>query len=914
MGGEREEAARGRDVASSVLSQGLYLHRTEKGAARVAKDGSISVRYVCDSTLGPSIRLYADLYALLARSRSGSNHHRFRSSKEFLPHAKYLLSHPTLNPLLCACKYCTGSKRAVPQAEGAYRPRPQGGSVAPKASRGGAGGGRGRPPGRRPGVGAGAATPNSVRVKTQLLPPSDRRPVLGINVPSATMRDNELMRTARAAVGESEGFRQGEFVWLSLDRPVRDPEKASRFIDKWPAQVELVTFEARVVRDEGGEAAAAGSKDPRRRGAGAAAAAGTRVEQKRMYNVILVGCPLERGKVGEERLQPFLAGFVDKDVSSSSFGSWEEHKWLEGEGQTEASSSSAGPPGFPPRLGLLNADGSTTANPSPNWTKCLGALAFSMTACNYMRASWRVTDFFDVLNIKGLPNYRPPHGSEQARSQPQTQAHASSSTVPASAEHDDEIRPGLADRRLTSTAQQEPPSSSSSSSTSSRWPLPGKYWQGLFLGLERVWVGDVVRLNLSVKEVREMFDGLAREKRLARRSDTIEGQAGRELHGSYVMRLRAIFRDEEEKKEESDEKAEGEQQQQQAEGADDSGAAGPPVKRPGRRPMPRTRIVGSVYQVMTFASHEAKVKEEKRLYDERAAAASTAGDVFGGVGRKFAFPRLDLLSSWGHEGVELPEMAKLQPGFLLSPICKEGSEVVLDVTHIAGRLYPSLARPSPSSEGDGDGEEEGDLNRLQRLGTGAQLREEDTQIATVARMALAGELEGSVKRMGIKGEWKESAEAGLTMCYDVARKEIADVVKEALGIKEDDGEAETEAGRKRPAASDDEKDGTLGGSVPKAPRRASPPPAAPKSPASSQTHPASTPGPASSLPTPMATPSIGTSTAGSPASRPATTSSNSAAEDLPLPPGWVKRVSRSGHGVYYANRTTKQTTWERPTA
>ena len=42
-------------------------------------------------------------------------------------------------------------------------------------------------------------------------------------------------------------------------------------------------------------------------------------------------------------------------------------------------------------------------------------------------------------------------------------------------------------------------------------------------------------------------------------------------------------------------------------------------------------------------------------------------------------------------------------------------------------------------------------------------------------------------------------------------------------------------------------------------------------------------------------------------------SSISSADDLrPLPPGWIKKVSRNGHGTYYAHPKTRSTSWTFP--
>lgn len=842
---------------------------------------------------------------LHAQSCTGSNAHRFRSTKEFLPHAKWLLTDATLDTNNCECKYCTGAKRAVPTREGAYRKDPTA-SRPLREIRG--------PPTKR----TKPSTLNVARVKTQtLLLPGDR-PTLGVTVPSAIMRDNELARQARAAAGHCEGYRQGEIVWVRLEEPVCDPTDAARQIDKWPAQIIEITTEAKVQpATQATVQPSPQSADPRRRlnkPQGEFNLEG-RVTQECKYSVVLIGSPEDQARVSESQLEPFLSGFINNEIASSSFGKSDNHAWLDS------------PSGMPSRLFLLGEEARQDID-SAEWGTRLAALAFSVTACNYMRCRYRRTDPFEVLDIPGFPNSNSSLPSARSRHPSGRPAIPNESNARYSAassnDNDGEIRSSLAERSKvsrdapTNQAQIRLANNASKSPNSEAWPKPARYWQGMYLGVERIWVGDLVRLKLAEHEVKDMLDALAASKRLARKSDA--KPAGQDLKGSYAMRLRAIY--------------------DEATATSDS-AATTVSSNPAARG--KSRIVGSVYQVMTTADFHRRRAEERKLYDERAQKALESADPFAGMVKKFAFPKLDILSSWGL-GAEMLDVVHLQPGFHLSPVTAEGHEVILDPLTIAGRMYPSLVKAEQS---------EFDLLSAEALQGRLQ---EDTQDPEIARLAVAGALPGFVKAMGVDDQARESGEALMKMCFDVSRGEIKTIIKaqeaeeniravSAAAVAQadvvsstDQSLATTTSSGKRAAEGVDAEnghvDGIDGDRDPKRMRSreegevtaaaatpgglAQPPPPAVEvsavqtssnsSAASAQPHEDGSTASKALSGEGEATSAAGTSSA---------TAQEPGRERLPsppLPPGWVKKASRSGHGFYYANRSTKQTSWDRPTA
>jgi hypothetical protein len=347
---------------------------------------------------------------------------------------------------------------------------------------------------------------------------------LGVTVPSIPLRDVEMARTAAAAKGECEGFRIGEIVCAVLEPPLQDPTDSKRVIDKWPAHVEDVKTVSNVAPAPPKPAA---PSDPLRSKSkegqqSDAAESGTcslegRVRQERQYDIILVGTPEDRGRVPESRLMPFLVGFVTEEVKRSPFGKMAEHAWF-----SDAQ-------GFPSKLHLLEPPPSESARPS--YAKVAGALAFSLTSCAYLRSRYRVTDPFQLPEGVTADAEREtalldvPNG--------QASAAALAETVNPV---DTEIRASLADRQGRGDDR---PSRVFRSAKNTVYK-GGIYYQGVFAGLERIWVGDVVRLRLRDKEVKDMMEALVADKRLARKSDAGEGA---DTKGTYIMRVRAITKE-----------------------------------------------------------------------------------------------------------------------------------------------------------------------------------------------------------------------------------------------------------------------------------------------------------------------------------------------------------------------------------
>jgi hypothetical protein len=320
---------------------------------------------------------------------------------------------------------------------------------------------------------------------------------------------------------------------------------------------------------------------------------------------------------------------------------------------------------------------------------------------------------------------------------------------------------------------------------------------------------------------------------------------------------------------------------------------------------------------MTQAEFDAKKAIEKALFD---AIPQKNDDVFG-FEKQFAFPALGLLSA---NGQELPASPPISDGFVLSRVNAESREVVFDMTKVAGRLYPSLAKL-------GDPEQIYSMKEVQKL---VFSKYQDTMDANFARLSLTGALPGLVKAMNVE-LWEQRSGADLMRsCFDAARGEIYCHIKHLLEGPSPGSQGGNDAltqqasdditavaaaaaaaatspasngANKRKSAGDDASSAPWGPQSKRAAIQAGDTPVRGGA------------GGASGITTTTPTIRVVAATA-SPAPSGTPTTAKAArppavVEDPTLPPlraGWIVQSSRNGHGVYYAHPATKTTTWERP--
>ncbi|OCH85503.1 hypothetical protein OBBRIDRAFT_798107 [Obba rivulosa] len=160
---------------------------------------------------------------------------RFRSINEFIPHATWLCTDPTMNRANCECKYCSKrTQRTVTEDLGLVAKRsPSEHSTSPTTSRRPA---RMREPRTRDNKPYAAVRrqPKPARMPTKP-PPKGPEQFL------APERNNDIMAASPTSYNKAVRlYRRGELVWCALDPPIET--LSGHHIVFWPGVVEQITL------------------------------------------------------------------------------------------------------------------------------------------------------------------------------------------------------------------------------------------------------------------------------------------------------------------------------------------------------------------------------------------------------------------------------------------------------------------------------------------------------------------------------------------------------------------------------------------------------------------------------------------------------------------------------------------------
>lgn len=166
----------------------------------------------------------------------GSVHaRRFRSIPEFVPHALWLMTDPSLDRANCECKYCAKQpQRVISENLGFRAPRPSSPSAATATAS------------RRP-----------VREQRPRAPREYQKPYTAVRrIPKPVKptgptqvivheRHNDLQALSEELdMGYRKWFREGEVIWCALDPPIQGPEVTITF---WPGIVEESTIKSEII-------------------------------------------------------------------------------------------------------------------------------------------------------------------------------------------------------------------------------------------------------------------------------------------------------------------------------------------------------------------------------------------------------------------------------------------------------------------------------------------------------------------------------------------------------------------------------------------------------------------------------------------------------------------------------------------
>ncbi|KAJ1018833.1 hypothetical protein NDA16_004638 [Ustilago loliicola] len=710
----------------------------------------------------------------------GSAAHRFRSTKETVDHFVWLLLDPDMNIANCKCRYChkdprasTGGtstlKKAAAAAGTKRKNDPKTASAAATAGR------RGRKSQNGDEVEPQSQTSIVVRGVEM------RRLVPGVSIASVPQRDQEVMHEYKR--GEKERFRVGEVVWCELDQPVIDPTDSARRITAWPAVVldPAIEYTTMLGYDNDGDdkkTSLEAVSAPTRRAVSPPTLGGP-TEQTMAYQITFVGT-MEKVKVPESSLTPYLVGLIPQELIESDLGARDDHPWLF-------------TPNEYPNMNLSRQP----HLPPPDFTKSVVAFGFAVESVAYLRNLYNLTDAYSGSDT--------PEGV-------------------------------LRDLGASSDA-----------------PQGMRYYQGIYFGLERIWVGDVVRLKLSNSDIKKL-------QRQLNATLVAEKQAGApdpaaiilDEDASYVLQLAAIYED-------------------------------PRV--------PKTvRVSGEIYEIMPtskYNSMKAEIEASvKRLDSDDSLDAAARQEEAKALQARL--PQPSILA--GKPG--FPPMPPLPQGFIMISLsdrlrCRIPREITLSIGHVAGRIYPSLGMHS-----DGPRVVE---QIKQRPADKKVAADEDTQIELRARLSAAGLLSGCVKAMRVTlHTWTRTAafKGGLAL----ARVRLQKVITGEY-------EGEEEEVVEKPKTPAKKKAKTAAAAAVEIPSKASE--QASQSTEATQTQPSQAVAEAEVASLPR---QVGGGGAAADVEMPP-----SSEDEPPLAPGWVPRKSRKLGSWYYVHTETKKTQWERPT-
>ncbi|UZJ57213.1 hypothetical protein CBS101457_006533 [Exobasidium rhododendri] len=829
--------------------------------------------YMTEQRKGPKKGYRTDPYLF------GSTAHRFRSTMEFLPHAYWLLCDPTLNMANCRCKYCTPGGRGSGGGGGSATGSS---SLQPKRV--------GRPPGRLQPQPASKATAYrgskaNYKIRAQPSPRGHQLPGVPLAIQSNKERNDELEVVETKSFGPCEGFRIGEMAYYLLREPIISEVDPKYQITYWPVKIEGVGFRSIVNREE---------QDSHDRDAFTLQG---RVRQKRIYEVVFLPTH-EEAKVDQDRLIPGLLFQRPANLREVKLGDRKDHPWIDDK--------------TTPELNLENGKA------RPKFQQILFCFLYSLETLQSLRLFYTATDRFNRTEMgrKPVSNLVNADASEKVPpwlTASNVNGDATATTTTTFAEK--AVDNGGANRFLQSTVQSNYMDLDNDDSSNRRRGASVRhnaasastlqsmtadqsvsaldlntYWQGLLFGLERVWVGDLVRLRLSAEDVETMMSSLAKGNDLYNAEDRTRV----DIASPYVLRIKAIYRLAKAEVLETDDKI---------------------------------RVAGDVFRVIdlneaakdapsvTDKGSEIVIKPEGQVSDQanevefiKEVSGRAVGASSSTKRSTFEVPFRPFLEKAYED--RLPMTPTLPKGFGFQRVNQSSVEVVCSVQQLAGRLWCSFAR-----EGDDA------MTRIERKEP--FLAHEDSKNEMRIRLSLTGVLPGAIKAMEVdtnQGHIVKRDRAVGNASTLAFTKTISLVERGGEGGEEEQQQQQQQQNEKpgeesimeqedgHKGLNDDDVDSVEGQRAVKRARLEGELQEAGVQKASDAA--GRNNGVASAIP------SLATST-----SETMDTSSQSKVQQEgnfakepspPLPEFWIKKTSRNGQGSYYANTKTKQTTWDRP--
>lgn len=411
-----------------------------------ARKTTLDMILICTVRPHVVLRVSLRLYARLPGSKNAT---RFRSVNEFIPHAVWLTSDPTMDRSNCECKYCTKKPQlAISQSLGLSTKRPSSSPVPTQRA-------RRAPPIPRTPYAAVRQPPKPPKPAVELAPAPKQAMALD--------KDNDIRDTI--TLRQVQGIRhcrKGELVWCALQTPLLEGDISIAF---WPGLIEMVTTKGVGVPLEGDSTQESASAPVRSQANGASPGSSSskapeitwKPQQKRSYTVHLLATKHIHAFYDDD-VVPYLAHIPPAELVQRIQAELPEAQ--QAPTAEELAKVNGQPSDFDP-LSPANGPGSN----SP-FKQAVAPFTLALHTASNMARFWTPTDEFELKII--IPPAEPP--------------------APA---------PSL--QNLIEQAARQPSSTPDGAPTPTAVPTTTTriQYQGLWWGAERIWTEELVRLKLA---------------------------------------------------------------------------------------------------------------------------------------------------------------------------------------------------------------------------------------------------------------------------------------------------------------------------------------------------------------------------------------------------------------------------------
>ncbi|KAK7061027.1 hypothetical protein VNI00_000762 [Paramarasmius palmivorus] len=451
---EQAASKKWRSTVGQAVAKAL---KWPEGHHYVLKDWPANYR-MYDHHKGPADNPRHDIYLFGPKTLP-----KFRSPPEFIPHAIWLFTDPTMNNANCECKYCSKkTQREVTHDLGTHGilPMPVRASGSPSVS--------------SPAVSRRIPRPRTetqpiVHASVQKAPkPPERASNVVPKFHMKNERDSDLRAVhQRTSLKIKRWCREDEIVWCALQPPIKGPQGDYDTIYFWPAIVQDYDLK---IETHPKETPHTGGYDPKMPPWG--------TSHSTMYKVRLlaVSCVWN---VPDDQVIPYQAYHPPKPLLDAMRATLGTHP-------IDHNTTDFSP--FP------NTSTSGTPSPPPTFAQAVGAFAMSIQIAAELSQYWALTDSWSFQYNVPLPSSSSTSISA-GRSRPMSlqEAISEASTSNAAA---------LNNSRSSSTKQAVDNMLGIPNPLTTDIPtatVTQNRFQGLWWGAERIWTGDFVRIKLPRK-------------------------------------------------------------------------------------------------------------------------------------------------------------------------------------------------------------------------------------------------------------------------------------------------------------------------------------------------------------------------------------------------------------------------------